>query len=237
MATAKLVCQMMYIPTSLVKMDLDLDCQFDPAELTINKHSGWEGKPNPTRNFPRTEFGGGSSATYDLTLEFDAFVNDCGESLTTRRDVREDINKLMGMTLRAGGYGISGTDMLPYLMEPPSVFFIWGDVILFRAVLVNCKATYTRFDSKGAPTHAKANCSFMEQSFLTDFLPPQNPSSRTNPRHTVRVTQGDRLDTIAADFYGDARMWRSIAEENDLDDPFNPLPGSLLSMPTSQGKH
>jgi nucleoid-associated protein YgaU len=37
---------------------------------------------------------------------------------------------------------------------------------------------------------------------------------------TVRaIKAGDRLPAIAAEVYGDPRLWRVIAEANDIDDP------------------
>ena len=135
----------------------------------------------------------------------------------------------MAMSLRT--YGFSIPTPYPYLNEPPSIIFVWGGIKLFRAVMTNINVKYTMFDENGVPTRAVADCEFMEQSHPLDFLPPQNPTSRTESRHTVRVTQGDRLDLIANDFYGDSRMWRAIADANDLDDPFNLTAGQLLTMP------
>ena len=38
-------------------------------------------------------------------------------------------------------------------------------------------------------------------------------------------------DSFALGFFGVSRMWRQIAELNNLDDPFDLRPGSLLKMP------
>ena len=226
-AKAKLVTDFLYVPIPYAA--ITLECQFNPTQLSITKEASYGGKAIPARDNPRTEYKGGMAATYTLDLVFDAFAsNENGQF--KRRDVREDCNKLMAMSMKTNGFSTNLLAM-PYLMEPASVRFIWGDVQLFRAVLKKVTIKYTKFDSTGAPTHAVANCTFMEQSHPMDFLPAQNPSSRTDPRQTVRVTDGDRLDTIASKFYGDPRMWRSIAQKNDVDDPFNLNPGQLLSMP------
>ena len=135
----------------------------------------------------------------------------------------------MSLTLRTLGYGVPLP--YPFLGEPPTVIFVWGGIKLFRAVMTNIVVKYTMFDENGVPTRATADCDFKEQSHPLDFLPAQNPTSRTEIRNTVRVTQGDRLDLIASRFYGDSRMWRAIAQANDLEDPFNLRPGQLLTMP------
>ena len=53
---------------------------------------------------------------------------------------------------------------------------------------------------------------------------------------TVRaIKAGDRLPLIAAEVYGDSRLWRLIAEANDIDDPLRfPTPqdvGRVILVP------
>ncbi len=227
MEKAKLYIDYLYV-TGM--MGACVECQFNPTELTIRRSAKWEGNPVPERDFPRSEFKGGNAATYNLNLFFDAYATDDYKSVKPpRRDIRKDINNLVAMSLRTYGYSLATA--YPYLGEPPSIIFVWGGLKLFRAVMVSIDVKYTMFDKDGVPTRATADCQFMEQSHPMDSLPPQNPTSRTETRHTVRVTQGDRLDLIADKYYGDSRMWRAIARENDLDDPFNLNPGQLLAMP------
>lgn len=45
------------------------------------------------------------------------------------------------------------------------------------------------------------------------------------------VIEGDRLDVLAAEFYGDSELWWLIAEANlELFD-FDPAPGTVLRIP------
>ena len=227
MEKAKLYVDYLYVG---LLAGLSVECQFNPTELGISRSTKWEGNPVPERDFPRTEFKGGNAATYSLSLFFDAYATDDYKTIKPpRRDIRKDINNLMAMGLRTYGYSLPIP--YPYLSEPPSIIFVWGGIKLFRAVMTGINVKYTMFDENGVPTRAVAECTFMEQSHPLDILPPQNPTSRTESRHTVRVTQGDRIDLIANEFFGDSRMWRRIAELNDLDDPFNLRPGQLLTMP------
>jgi len=48
----------------------------------------------------------------------------------------------------------------------------------------------------------------------------------TNRARVRSIKAGDRLPLIAAEVYGDPRLWRLIAEANEVDDP--------LRFPTSQ---
>lgn len=225
---AKLYADFLYIPLTFGKRYLD--CQFNPTQLDITKTVKYGGDPVPGRDFPRTEYGGGAAATYSLKLIFDSYAKNSYDEYT-RHDVREDCNWLMSLCLKGQGYSTTAFASIPFMAEPPSVRLIWGDFQLFRAALTSCKISYTNFTIDGVPTHATADCTFTEQSHPLDFMPPQNPSSRTDPRATVRVTQGDRIDSIASGFFNDPRMWRDIAEMNELDDPFDLRPGQLLSMP------
>ena len=227
MEKAKLYIDFLYI-TALA--GVCVECQFNPTELGIKRTVEWTGSPVAERDFPRTEFKGGHSATYSLNLYFDAYATDDYISpKPERKDIRKDINALMAMSLRTYGYSLPIP--YPYVGEPPTIIFVWGGIKLFRAVMTSIDVKYTMFDENGVPTRATCNCQFMERSHPLDFLPPQNPTTRTESRQTVRVTQGDRLDLIANNFYGDSRMWRAIAQENDIDDPFNLKPGQLLAMP------
>ncbi len=227
---AKLYLDFLYIG-SVIPIKC-VECQFNPTELTISRTASWEGKPVPERDFPRTEFKGGNSATYSLALFLDAYATSEYESDKTkvkRKDIRKDVNDLMAFSLRTYGFGVPLA--YPFLGEPPSVLFVWGGIKLFRAVMTSITVKYTMFDNSGIPTRATVDCTFMEQSHPLDILPAQNPTTRTENRQTVRVSQGDRLDLIANNYCGDSRLWRAIAQENDLDDPFNLKPGQLLALP------
>jgi nucleoid-associated protein YgaU len=45
------------------------------------------------------------------------------------------------------------------------------------------------------------------------------------------VRRGDTLTAIAAEKYGDASLWRAIAEQNQIVDPLALRPGQVLIIP------
>ena len=49
-------------------------------------------------------------------------------------------------------------------------------------------------------------------------------------KHHV-VQRGDTLSGIAGEKYDDPAMWRVIAEENDIDNPLDLEPGTVLVIP------
>ncbi|MBI9043736.1 MAG: hypothetical protein JEZ06_04575 [Anaerolineaceae bacterium] len=198
-----------------------IDCQFNPQSFTISKTNTYSQEQLPNYNAPTPIFSGGKPATYSLTLHFDTF------SHPDRKDVREITNKLLRLTLRGAGYSMF---KVPYA-KPPSVSFVWGKISLFSAVVTSVKLTYTMFAQDGTPTRAKADIDFLQSEFMDDFLPAMNPTSRSDPRKTRIVNSSQRLDQIAHEEYGDSRLWRLLAEANDLDDPFGLQDGQLLVIP------
>jgi nucleoid-associated protein YgaU len=209
-----------------------IDCQFNPSSLSISKKNTWKGDPSTNFNAPYLRFTGGSNATYSLNLFFDSYAGDKPADSKKSKviDVRKYTNKLLQLSLRGAGYAMF---KLPYA-SPPTVKLVWGKIVLFSAVVEAVSITYTMFHPDGYPIRAKAKVDFIQNDFIgmsDDLIPAQNPTSRTDARKTRHVYAGQRLDQIAYEEYGDARHWRTLAEANHLDDPFNLDDGQLLVIP------
>jgi len=201
----------------------EIECQFNPSSLEISKENSWEGEKNPNWNSPFLRFAGGEAATYSLSLFFDSYSED------PPKDVREYTNRLLQLTLRGAGNSIF---KVPYAY-PPFVKFVWGNISLFTAIVTKVKISFTLFTPDGTPIRAKADVNFSQNDILLsdDLIPMQNPSSRTDARKTRIVHSGERLDLIAHEEYRDARHWRTLAEANNLDDPFHLTDGQILVIP------
>jgi hypothetical protein len=111
---------------------------------------------------------------------------------------------------------------------PPITKFVWGD-FSFVAIVESVKVTYTMFRPDGTPVRAKAKVK-MKQIEEETFYPPQNPTSRSAPRKVWVVQEGQRLDWIAYQEYGNASMWRYLAEINNLDNPMRLRPGQIIDL-------
>ena len=204
----------------------ELECQFNPSELTIKKENKWSGDSSPSFNSPFFLYGGGGAASYDLDLFFDSYA--AATSTQPPKDVREFTNQLLSLTLRGVGYSMF---LVPFA-APPFVTFIWGKIKLFDAVIKSVEIKYTLFAPDGTPIRAKARVSFLQNEIIgDDIIPAQNPSSRTDPRRTRIAQSRQRLDQIAFEEYGDSRMWRTLAEANDMEDPFQLVDGQILVIP------
>jgi nucleoid-associated protein YgaU len=211
-STSKAVLQK-FDPASGRDVDY-LTCQFNPEKVKISKQLTWSSSNQPDLNAPDVMFGGGQSATFDLELWFDT-------AQENNQDVRGYTNKLLMLTLKATAN-----------TSPPVVRLVWGMFKTFRAVVTGVDIEYKMFLPTGVPVRARATLHLRQASDGdSGRLPAQNPTSRTNPRKTYRVQEGDRLDFLAFREYGQATEWRRIAEANGLDNPLDLRPGMLLVIP------
>ncbi len=204
-----------------------IECQFNPSTLSISKSVNWHalnlgllgGKNTvPDLNAPFLFYGGGNPAEFSLDLIFDT-------TTLSNQDVRGFTNQLLALTLKGAGDPSAPED------TPPLVKFIWGEFQLFQAVIMRVAISYTLFLASGVPVRARAQVQF-RQAFDGDTQGEgQNPTSRTDRRKTRLVQQGERLDYIAYQEYGDAGRWRDIAEANHLDNPLDLHAGQILVIP------
>jgi hypothetical protein len=197
---------------------VDLEFQFNPSEVGITRGAEWSEETIRDLNMPDLVFQGGKAATYSLSLVFDTSQN------IEYRDVRMYTNQLLKLTMMYGDVG----DDRP---SPPLVQFLWGEFSLFYAVVEEVSVNYTLFDPDGTPTRAKVTVKLKQRDYSDDFQGFTNPTTRTEPRRTRIVHQGDRLDLIAYEEYGAAHHWRHLAEANGLDNPQALYPGQVLAIP------
>jgi hypothetical protein len=62
-------------------------------------------------------------------------------------------------------------------------------------------------------------------------VPAEPEASIAADRPTAGAASGERLDEIAARYYGDPRLWRLLAAVNNVDDPLRIPPGLVLRIP------
>jgi len=197
---------------------VSVSCMFNPFEYTVTKTNSFKEKPSNDADAPQSEFSASGPQTLKLSLTFDAFEAGQDVSQETRK-----LWKLMQVkTNRQSGQGKK--------VPPPQVAFEWG-VFKFVAYITNMSQRFTLFGSDGTPRRAKVEVTFTQYRDLEDYGP-QNPTSGGGPHERLwRVTTGDRLDTIAAQVYGDAAKWRQIAAHNRIVNPLAVRPGQQLRIP------
>ena len=219
----------MAIPDSLTKAYLkveggeQIDCWFNPSEYTITKSNKWKIEPVVGSGLPTAQFGGSDAQKLTLDLLFDAADHESG-------DVRGITNALfaaMAVDKKHASGKNSG--------RPPTIEFGWGSTTTFQAVCDSLSVQFTMFRPNGTPVRAKAKVSLL-QAEPTVGKGPQNPTTRgTAGLSTHVVRDGDSLQSVAHQAYGDPTLWRRIAEANGIDDPMSLPRGTVLSIPTLLG--
>jgi LysM repeat protein len=194
-------------------------CMFRPKEYTVTKQNNWQMKEVKGKDVPQLEFSGGGASTLTMELFFDTYESG--------KDVRKEYtNEIWGLT----AIDDSLTDKINKKGRPPIVQFKWGPVVSFKAVIQNITQKFTMFKANGTPVRATLNVTFKEAEKAGKY-PFQNPTTSSTPGYKVRtIKEGESLDWIAQEEYGDPALWRFIAETNKLEDPMKLSPGQKLSI-------
>jgi len=195
----------------------EIVCLFNPKEYTSVKQNTWTPEIIKGGNLPRLEFGGGSAETLTMQLFLD--------TSTTGEDVRVTIKKFLELMK----VNDSLNDGKSNKGRPPRVIFSWGSNWSFNAVITRLSQKYTLFRDDGIPVRATLDVDFLQAE--ESQLAPQNPTTpgmAGYKRYTV--SDGDTIDWIAFQEYGDATQWRHIAETNNLDDPRRLKSGQVLTL-------
>lgn len=192
-----------------------VDCMFNPFEYTVSKSNTYSEKSRNRSSTPKIEFKKSGAQTLKLNLMFDTY--EAGDDVSR---ITNKLWKFMEPKKESGSKKES----------PPEVAFEWG-VFRFIAVITQMTQKFTLFLKDGTPVRAKVDVTFTQHKDVNDY-PNQNPTSGGGPIQRLwSVKRGDRLDTIAAEVYGDATKWRQIAAYNAITNPLQLRPGTQLTIP------
>jgi nucleoid-associated protein YgaU len=114
--------------------------------------------------------------------------------------------------------------------RPPVLRLHWGGYF-FQGVLERLEQQFTMFMEDGTPVRATCRCTFKEWRTNYDDLNKQKTESADVAKVWI-AKRGDSLSSIAFMEYNDPRLWRPIADANNLDDPLSLTPGTQLLIPT-----
>lgn len=160
----------------------------------------------------RTQYAGGSSGTLSIKLFYDTY-----ESKEDVRKYTHEIEKLI--------------EIDPDLHSPPPLKFIWGmdSKEPFICTLESITKRFTMFLDDGIPVRATLDVTFKEYKLK---LNEREKNIQSPDKTKVHITQrGDSLWLIASKAYGDATLWRSIAELNKIKNPRFLEPGTKIIIP------
>jgi Contractile injection system tube protein/LysM domain len=222
----------MPIPQGFQKAALEIEggerieVYFNPGEYSISKSNEWKYDKVTGNSLPPAQFGGGNPRELSLSLLLDVSL------LGSQATVRGVTDKLFKMMEVPGGQTGGGTSAVP-----PFVTFHWGSVVPFKAVCTQLTVAYKLFRPNGDPIRADVKMTLKQADKASTASSNsgaggQNPTTRANAGHGVHmVKDGDTLPSIAYAAYGDATVWRAIADVNGIENPLHLRRGRALSLP------
>jgi hypothetical protein len=197
-----------------------IDFQFNPKELSLSKSASWNrdsGKGNKKSSPP--QYLGPQPSKLSLEMFFDA-------SETQDASVVKRVEKLFACCVPTAPSHQKDKG------SPPWVLFRWGGLTGFLSYISSVTAKYTLFTSQGTPIRAVCTVQLDE---LAGDPPKQNPSSGgTAPRRVHVLVDGDSLPCLAYTEYGEASLWRAVANVNGIDDPMRLRSGMTLLLPSRE---
>jgi hypothetical protein len=199
-------------------------CWFNPTQYSIAKSNSWVNKPASGQSLPETQFSGGSPRTLNIDLLFDDSPDGDVSQVTSELFKMMEVDKDLGTTGENDG-------------RPPKLQLSWGSYNSFWAVCTSLNVQFTMFKADGTPIRASATLALMQadvdlRSSRSSVARPQNPTTRADVRLRAHVVRdGDSLQSIAYQHYGDPTDWRRIAEHNGIDDPLRLPRSTTLSIP------
>ena len=190
-------------------------CQFNPKDFSITRVIKYITRKSTGSDVPTREFAGGEAQNLTVRLLFDS--TDDGS------DVRNKYKSLLEMAM----IDETKKDTTTNLGEPPLCMFQWGSFLSYKGVITQISQNFTLFKTDGTPLRASVDVTFSETGEQTKK---QNPTTRTEARKIWVVHEGQTLDWIAYQEYGDPAYWRHIADTNELDNPMDLRPGQVLKL-------
>jgi hypothetical protein len=189
---------------------------FNPDSISLGKRVSWKSTTTTGGDVSDSQYGGGEAPMLDLKdLVFD--------TTDTGKDVRDTYRLLVELSEIDPDTVDSNTGK----GTPAKCRFEWGSFLSFTAVITNLAQTFTMFKPDGTPLRAKVSVTLKQ---VPENLQAQNPTSRSEARKIWVVQEGQTLDWIAYQEYGNAAHWRHIAETNDLMNPRDLYPGQRLKL-------
>jgi hypothetical protein len=190
---------------------VDVTVLFNPTEYGIDRGASYAELDVPGLPTPVLQFVRGEAQTLSLELFLDRT-----EEGGTVEDKLAELRRLV--------------EIDPDLHAPPVCQFQWGRVPWFEGVVTSLKEKYTLFNEHGNVLRARVTLALKSYQSAEVQL---RELKRKSPDHTrVRaLREGERLDQLAGEAYGNPRLWRAIAEENDIDRPRFVPPGTPLRIP------
>jgi hypothetical protein len=221
-----------------------LGCLLNPDSLRLSRSAGIRSRRGATGLLTSTAatddpllYTGGGHTELVLDLLFDVGI--AGSTIQTT-DVRELTRPL---------WGLAESSPQPPGSPPPVVRFLWGKSWNIPGVVTAVAERLEQFAADGSPGR-----SWLRMRFVRVDEPSSGESAPQAPALAAAAAagpdeelvhqviggggddegSGERLEDIAFLYYGDPSAWREIAEANDIVDPTQVAPGTVLRIPAPE---
>jgi nucleoid-associated protein YgaU len=214
---------------------------FNPTEYSVTTNMNYAAIDVPGLRMPLLQFVRGESRVMSVEL----FLDYSDRDQTGKTGIGKEIVSAALEAVTGSGLPQSQTDtrletqlaiLRKYvtidkeLHAPPIVKFSWGDGRDFTGVVTEFSETFLMFNEMGDVIRARVKLSiksYEAAELQYRALDLQSP----NHTRTRVVKEGERLDTIAMEEYGNPTEWRTLAEANDIARPRLIKPGDVLVIP------
>jgi nucleoid-associated protein YgaU len=185
----------------------------NPTELSFSRKNQYQATQSAGTSAPQQSFSGGEpdQVQIDLLLDGTGVVGDPG-GIGDMLDALLDLTKFQGDTHQ------------PYYVQ-----LSWGR-FGFRGILTQADVTYKLFDRAGEPLRATVKLT-LKEALSPQEVAAQDRASSPDLYQTWLVRDGETLDAIAAQVYGDPAFWRPLASANRLANPRGLVTGQQLLLP------
>jgi nucleoid-associated protein YgaU len=189
-----------------------IECRFNPPEFSTNKSVNYAELQATGSGASIQQFTDGQARQLSVELFFDTSEQ--------QADVRAEYVDMFDILVEVD----------PELHAPPICRFVWGDGIMFTALVESIDKTFTMFLPSGIPVRARVDVGFVEYK-TSEYQQSELSPESTDVTKAWTVTEGDTLWLIADAEYGDPAHWRTIARANDIQNPRALDPGEELELP------
>ena len=194
---------------------------FNPTEYSIKNDSSFNEPSIPGLESPIIQFSQGKARTMSVELLLDTYNNRDRK----KKDIRDKYIKRLEKLMKIDSD----------LHAPPPCKILWGS-LSFVGVLESMDKKYILFNRNGIPVRARVTLNFKEYIPLKLQLK-KSPRFSPDRRKLYKMTEGDSIWQMAYQVYGDAGLWRVIAEANHIDDPWLVVNGKDLIIPVLDENH
>lgn len=222
----------------LMQSNERISCMLNPQSVILRRRAGIRQRTSLGAAFISAEisdlpllYTGGGTTELCMDLLFDISVS--GSTIRTD-DVRDLTSPFWEMA-----ENMIDSQGRHY---PPQVRFIWGKSWNIPAVVIRVAEKFDRFNRGGSPSRSWMRLRLLRiigeteqpasaQTKQKNVLIPERKQKFSNTEVVIhRVSPHDRLESIAAKYYGNSSYWRLLATHNDISDPLHLSPGSTIRI-------